>query len=1031
MKKILYSILIIFLFIPILVNASSFNSASGISKRYINNFLNPDRYIKTSRGDLISKEEVELTIVRKDSDNKPLTISSYMFDGTKFWAKEAYIIGEEIIKNATGDAKTKVTEIVKHETKVKGTGKYNDPWMFVDSFKVTVKSNGHGTIDGTDLVTKSADAHGSVSFVLEPVSGYKYLNNTCGTDVTGNILRISNVEKDIVCYVNFETSLYANTLPVPYKVVHINLTNSDVTYRFDNTPQGPVPNTFSSRYLNGYYTDDTLKTRLGKLTTLPSRDGWTFKGYYVGDKLLVGANGFFETTYSLLKDNENKETITFKVEENKYKITFNRNSGTGGTGEVNNWPYEHDMPSISIPGRAGYTFEGYYSTNPNGTFKYKYYDSTGKAVKIFKMDKAGDLALKANWTICPVGSYCPGDNVAHRCPNGYSTASTGSTTCTQCRYWDSCNYTTNDCRYGCDWCPGRDLGGYTDYVRCMNYCAYSCSGTHCISPGGYCNCSSCHHRERVCHGAWVYIQNQNQCVNNTSMYTVNLDKQGGTGGTNSYELRYYGSVPVAIIDGDKDKDTISIPTKAGYVFEGYYTATTGGTKIIDKNYIYSSSFNSNNAYTNEELNNLITGINGKIVELNLKSKVSPSGSTFTLYAHWKECPKGSRCPGDNKEWLCKLGEYQSETAKTTCSDCPAGKYSAILGADMCKECPTGTYQNKTKQSSCEVCVAGTFQDQIGQTSCKNCVAGSYSASVGQDKCEACQNGKTSNAKSTSCDKNCSNKSNVSQWETATWNTNNTVSNSCKIKACNSNYKIENNTCVLIATFSFKYTGSFKYKDGSGAVQSANNTSINIMSPNWYIWFLSDGTLTSYIPASINAFLVAGGESGKDWSGNGGSGGGSAKTNASLIKDGTYTIDIGGSNQNTTAFSSTAYTGQGARFGDSAKRAPGSECNNYAAIWEPSKGRDGYYAWDDSSIDGVQYGAGGGGGGYCCELICRGGVDGGSSGGGRGENYPYGAGTPGAANTGGGGGGGGNLVGYSCDAKGKAGGSGIVIIRNSR
>ena len=94
-----------------------------------------------------------------------------------------------------------------------------------------------------------------------------------------------------------------------------------------------------------------------------------------------------------------------------------------------------------------------------------------------------------------------------------------------------------------------------------------------------------------------------------------------------------------------------------------------------------------------------------------------------------------------------------------------------------------------------MCVAGTFQDQTGQTSCKNCVAGSYSASAGQDNCEACRRGNTSNAKSTSCDENCSNKSNVSQWETATWNTNNTVSNSCKIKACNSNYKIENNKCV--------------------------------------------------------------------------------------------------------------------------------------------------------------------------------------------------------------------------------------------
>ena len=103
MQKLLYSILFIFLFIPMLVNASSYSNATSTANKYINNFLNSDRYFKTNSGDLITKSEVEKTIVRKDKDNKPLTISSYMFDGTRFWAKDSYIIAETIEKKTGGN----------------------------------------------------------------------------------------------------------------------------------------------------------------------------------------------------------------------------------------------------------------------------------------------------------------------------------------------------------------------------------------------------------------------------------------------------------------------------------------------------------------------------------------------------------------------------------------------------------------------------------------------------------------------------------------------------------------------------------------------------------------------------------------------------------------------------------------------------------------------------------------------------------------------------------------------------------------
>jgi uncharacterized repeat protein (TIGR02543 family) len=52
-------------------------------------------------------------------------------------------------------------------------------------------------------------------------------------------------------------------------------------------------------------------------------------------------------------------------------------------------------------------------------------------------------------------------------------------------------------------------------------------------------------------------------VNN---YTVTFDKQGGSGGSNSVVATYGAAMPVAT----------GVPTRTGYTFGGYYTATNGG-----------------------------------------------------------------------------------------------------------------------------------------------------------------------------------------------------------------------------------------------------------------------------------------------------------------------------------------------------------------------------------------------------------------------------------------------------------------------
>ncbi len=56
-------------------------------------------------------------------------------------------------------------------------------------------------------------------------------------------------------------------------------------------------------------------------------------------------------------------------------------------------------------------------------------------------------------------------------------------------------------------------------------------------------------------------------------YTVTLNKNGGTGGTSSVEATKGSAMP----------KLSSLPTRAGYTFAGYYSATSGGTKYYNAN----------------------------------------------------------------------------------------------------------------------------------------------------------------------------------------------------------------------------------------------------------------------------------------------------------------------------------------------------------------------------------------------------------------------------------------------------------------
>lgn len=251
----------------------------------------------------------------------------------------------------------------------------------------------------------------------------------------------------------------------------------------------------------------------------------------------------------------------------------------------------------------------------------------------------------------------------------------------------------------------------------------------------------------------------------TNTYTIAFAANGGSGTMNSMSVSY----------GQKVKLTANAFTRTGHKYEGW--AGSNGTNYSNQ----------------QEVSNL----------------TATNGATVTMSARWTQCGAGTYLSG-NTCTNCSAGYYSSAGA-SSCSPCEAGKYSAA-GASTCSTCTAGYY---CPGASNRVACSAGYYSSAGASSCTACATGSYTSTTGNSTCTACQGSTTSGTGKTSCDANCSNASNVSTWNTATWSAN-SVSNSCSIKTCSSGYSLSGGTCVsAIPGTRVTFSGSYwSWRSGS-------------------------------------------------------------------------------------------------------------------------------------------------------------------------------------------------------------------------
>ena len=506
-------------------------------------------------------------------------------------------------------------------------------------------------------------------------------------------------------------------------------------------------------------------------------------------------------------------------------------------------------------------------------------------------------------------------------------------------------------------------------------------------------------------------------------YTVTFDANGGgTPSQASKSVTYdgtYGTLP-----------TIS---RTGYTFDGWYTATSGGTKISDSTKVTITA--NQTLYAQWKVNSYTVTISRNNTSYGTVSSSSisiPYGTTYSTSGGTLTFSNGTTV----------TASVTNETGYNT----TVSSWSSTSGTIIAATTITVNFARSAKTFTI------TFNANGGGTPSQTSKTVTYDGTYGTLPTIS-RSGYT-----------------FEGWYTAT-SGGTKISDSTKV-TITANQTLYAGWKEESSLPQFKYTGKYQLvKDDDTVIASGTNNSVSIPSSytnytgNWKLRLLSNGDLTIYsLPSEkIDVFLVGGGAAGKSTDGSSGKNGGSGgytltKKNVTVNLNEKYTIKIGTGGQSSTA-SGTESSGFGFKAAGGTHSAGGSgggAGGYYGGTYRCNSGGSG--AKDGNSASTVDITEGGKGqrevpgpngetgstrefGESSGKLYAGGGGGGGAS---KNKSNAYCSGSNGAAGEGGGGtpsktqseadgkentggGGAGEKNGY---ATGK-GGSGIVIIRNSR
>jgi len=367
---------------------SNYETSKKQTNIYITRFTMYDNYIETgssvpylfngtnsirsgfTNGGLINKKEVELSTIKNDS---------YLFTGASYFTmteegSNVYNVNINKINLVakTEESGTRVTELIKPNTKVTGSGSRNNPWMFIRKYKISFNGNTSTsgrmdtiTCDSGSNCTLPANAYSKVGYTFEGWSLNPNDTVVYGDKAAANITNIPS-DNVVVLYAKWKANNY------------------NVVFDGNNHSSG------ATAAVTCTYNEDC---------TLPSngfsRTGYTFKGWSTtkGGSIKYENNGYVRNL-TPVKD----ATVTLYAvwEANTYTVKFDKNSSEA-TGNVGSVVCTYDK-ACTLPAnnytRVGATFDGWAVTS-NTAVQYK----NKASVKNLTATANGTYTLYAHWNI--------------------------------------------------------------------------------------------------------------------------------------------------------------------------------------------------------------------------------------------------------------------------------------------------------------------------------------------------------------------------------------------------------------------------------------------------------------------------------------------------------------------------------------------------------------------------------------------------------------------------------------------------------
>lgn len=596
MKKVFTFLLLTFLFI-ININADvtmSYDKAVNNSQRYVYKFNKYGKYIITdkkyieivnsdtaiipfafknskstvntdfTRGGLLNEEEF---IVSKDSNG-----NTYLSQDVEFFLmKDGTIKAINVLNNDVIDAGDKkyalrVTEFVIPGTKTKGSGTKNNPWEFVGTYKLTFYIE-NGKITNNNLsvdkyiVYAVESTEGQIVINFKPDSTFAYYNNNCDFeyeyDKTNKIHRIFKSNKDITSDKECTINLIATGLLVQYDL---------------NGGTGNCENL-----------SVTKGSKLTNICTSVSKPGYMFKGW-------KDASGNTVTKDTIVNDNLK---LTAEWEIKKYTLTVKPNGGVWNNQTENKTIEQEYMSTTTID-------------NPTKGSTYKItFDSNNTNATISKNIVEAERPF-SNWKLTK-----DVNDVTTKLENNKFTFGTSNATI-EANYGVNSNNTTlaliSKAGHTCKWNTKSDgsgtsySSGYANYSANSNITLYAiCSANSYkvlldnqgATTAGTSNVSVTYGKNisNITVPAKEYKVTLVYDSTKTEEKKVKLTFGGYYSETNGKGIQYINASGSGVKSYDKASNTtlyakwnsasITLPTpsKTGYTFDGWYTQSSGGTKV--------------------------------------------------------------------------------------------------------------------------------------------------------------------------------------------------------------------------------------------------------------------------------------------------------------------------------------------------------------------------------------------------------------------------------------------------------------------